>query len=291
VVAERLLAPVDAEVDALVTESPPPADAIGNHSYFEPPGRLPASDAALRDSPAIRLAEDLVTPRTLDHGLDHIQIALNIPPFPHQPGAPHLDGHRPGQARPDSFTMLAGIYLIDESAPDSGNLWVWPGSHLVHERVFREQGPTALLAVSGHAAVLEAPPRYSEPVQVLANRGDLLLAHFLLGHNTGGNTSNQIRRIVYYRLSCPAHASRWAGTLTSAFTEYEPVRRALRTTDLWAPCIPVGARDAGVDGILLAARSGESPSACRRGGRQAHGLTSLSRSARSPVSTLQVAGQ
>jgi hypothetical protein len=226
VVPERLLAPVDAEIDALVAASPPPADAVSSYSYSEPPGRLPASDAALRDSPAIQLAQALVTPRTLDHGLDHIQVALNIPPSAHRPGAPHLDGHRPEQARPDSFTMLAGIYLVDESAPDSGNLWVWPGSHLVHERLFRKQGPTALLATSGHAASLAAPPGYSEPAQVLAGRGDLLLAHFLLGHNIGGNVSSRTRRIVYYRLSCPGHASCWADTFTSAFTEYEPVRRA-----------------------------------------------------------------
>ena len=227
VVPERLLAPVDAEIGALAAESPPPAGAVSNHSYFQPPGRLPASDAALRDSGAIRLAEALVTPRTLDHSLDHKQVALNIPPSPHRPGGPHLDGHRPEQARPDSFTILAGIYLVDESAPDTGNLWVWPGSHLVHERLFREQGPAALLATSGNATSLAAPPRYSEPVQVLANRGDLLLAHFLLGHNIGGNTSHRTRRIVYYRLSCPGHASRWADTFTAAFTEYEPVRRAL----------------------------------------------------------------
>jgi ectoine hydroxylase-related dioxygenase (phytanoyl-CoA dioxygenase family) len=230
VIPDRLLAPVDAEIDTLVAESPPPAAAVSNHSYFQPPGRLPASNAALRDSPAIRLAEALVRPWTLEHGLDHIQVALNIPPSAVRPGAPHIDGHRPEQARPDSFTMLAGIYLLDESAPDSGNLWVWPGSHLVHERVFREQGPAALLATSGHGCFLAAPPQYGEPVQVLANRGDLLLAHFLLGHNTGPNTGNRPRRIVYYRLSCPGHASRWADTFTSAFTEYEPVRCALGAT-------------------------------------------------------------
>jgi hypothetical protein len=111
VVAERLLAPVDAEIDALVAGSPPPAGAISSYSYARPPGRLPAPTAALRESPALRLAETLVSPRTLNHDLHHIQIALSIPP--------------------DSFTMLAGIYLVDESAPDSGNLWVWPGSHLV----------------------------------------------------------------------------------------------------------------------------------------------------------------
>jgi hypothetical protein len=228
VVAERLLASADAEIDALVAESPPPAGTVGFHSYAWHPGRMPACDAALRDSPALRVAEALVSPRTLNHDLHWFQVALNIPPHPRRPGAPHLDGHHPECARPDSFTMLAGIYLADESAPDSGNLWVWPGSHLVHERLFREQGPAVLLATGGHAHSVAVPPRYSEPVQVLAGRGDL--AHFLLGHNIGGNTSDRTRRIVYYRLSCPGHDSRWADTFTSAFAEYEPVRRALETT-------------------------------------------------------------
>ena len=77
--------------------------------------------------------------------------------------------------------------------------------------------------------------RYCEPVQVLASRGDLLLAHFPLGHNFGGNMSDRTRRIVYYRLSCPGHVSRWADTFTAAFTEYEPVRRALNATALTTP--------------------------------------------------------
>jgi Phytanoyl-CoA dioxygenase (PhyH) len=228
VVAERLLAAADAEIDALVAESPPPAGA-GFHSYARPPGQMPACAAALRDSPALGLAGSLVAPRPLNHDLHGFQVALNIPPHPRRPGGPHLDGHRPGYARPDSFTVLAGIYLADESAPDSGNLWVWPGSHLVHERLFRATGPAALLPTGGHTHQLPAPPRYAEPVQVLGRRGDLLLAHFLLGHNTGGNTTSRTRRIVYYRLSCPGHASRWADTFTAAFTEYEPVRRALGT--------------------------------------------------------------
>jgi hypothetical protein len=41
-VPESLLAPADAEIDALVAESPPPAGTVGNHFYFEPPGRLAA---------------------------------------------------------------------------------------------------------------------------------------------------------------------------------------------------------------------------------------------------------
>jgi hypothetical protein len=37
VVPERLLTPVDAEIDALIAESPPSAGTVGNHFYFQPP--------------------------------------------------------------------------------------------------------------------------------------------------------------------------------------------------------------------------------------------------------------
>jgi hypothetical protein len=62
---------------------------------------------------------------------------------------------------------------------------------------------------------------------VLARRGDVLLSHFLLGHASGPNTATTVRRIVNHRLVCDGHEQRWAKTLTDAFTEYEPVRRAL----------------------------------------------------------------
>ena len=103
-----------------------PAPAGPSVRLLLPPAhRLPAADAALRDSGALGLADELVAPHHLDHALDHIQVALNIPPYPHRPGAPHIDGHRPDE-KIGSFTMLAAIFLTDESTPDRGNLWVWP---------------------------------------------------------------------------------------------------------------------------------------------------------------------
>jgi hypothetical protein len=225
VVPEDLLAAVDREIDALVAADPPPAGTIGKHFWFLPPAHLPAADAALRRSGALEIAGELVEPHALDHGLEHIQIALNYPPRAHRPGGPHLDGHRPEQDRPRSFTMLAAIYLVDEQEPQTGNLWVWPGSHLDHQRLFQERGARALLAVSGHSTMLEPPPLLREQVPISARRGDLLLAHFLLGHNTGGNTTGRVRRIAYYRLSCDGHDGRWEGTFLDAFAEYAPVRR------------------------------------------------------------------
>jgi hypothetical protein len=224
-VTEDLLAAADDEIDAVIASDPPPAGTVGPHFYFLSPGRLPAADAALRQSGGLRLAGELVVPHVLEHGLGHIQVALNIPPFPHRPGGPHIDGHRPGQPKPDSFTMLAAVFLVDETEADSGNLWVWPGSHLTHQRLFAERGVGALLPVSGHAGELEPSVAMPEPRPVIARRGDLLLAHFLLGHNIGGNITDRVRRVLYYRLRCGGHDGRWARTFLDAFAEYKPLRR------------------------------------------------------------------
>jgi hypothetical protein len=226
VVPEHLLARADAEIDRFVADEPPPAGTVGHHSYWRAPDDAPATRAALFESAARAVAEELTAPEPLDLILDHVQLALNIPPYPHRPGGPHIDGHRPTQDAPASFTVLAGIFLSDESGPDRGNLWVWPGSHLVHERVFRERGTRALLEHSGHISFLPDTPALASPHPVYGRRGDLLLAHFLLGHNHGGNLCPKTRRMLYYRLGCPGHADRWEATFTDALTEYPPVRRA-----------------------------------------------------------------
>ena len=236
VVDDALLRAADAEVDDLVARSPAPPGAVGPHFHFLPPHRLPAAEAALRDSGALALAEELVAPHRLDHALAHIQVALNIPPHPHRPGAPHIDGHRPDD-EVRSFTMLAAVLLSDESAPDRGNLWVWPGSHRGHQQLFRERGVRVLEAVSGQAVLLDPPAWFGPGEPVLARRGDLLLAHFLLGHNSGGNTTTATRRALYYRLAAEGHADRWADTFLDPLTEY-PSLRAVAPTEAFTPPRP-----------------------------------------------------
>lgn len=223
VVGEDLLAAADAEVDAIVAADPPPDGTVGSHFYFLPPERLPAADAALRASGALELADQLVAPGSVDHAFDHIQVALNIPPYPHRPGIPHIDGHRPDEPI-SSFTMLAAVFLSDESEPERGNLWVWPGSHLGHQQIFTDRGVETLKPVSGHAGLLDPPVFFGPGQPLLANRGDLLLAHYLLGHNIGGNTSGHVRRVLYYRLARGDHRERWADTFTDVLAEYEPLR-------------------------------------------------------------------
>lgn len=227
VVPEELLDALDDEVDGLEQRDPLPDGHTGFRFWFEPPDALPAADRALRESGALALAEELVAPHRLEHALDHIQVALNVPPFAHRPGIPHLDGNTPDLAAPATFTMLAGVFLSDDSEPERGNLWVWPGSHRLHEELFRERGTDSLLAVGGHAGLLEPPVVYGSAQPLLARRGDLLLAHYQLGHNIGGNTSDRTRRIAYYRLGCEGHAERSTEALVDLWHEYAPVRAVL----------------------------------------------------------------
>lgn len=232
IVDERFLSAADAEIDALISAAPPPQGTVGKHFYTPPPEDLPAARAALFDSGAINIAEQLTAPESLSLTLNHIQVALNIPPYSHRPGGPHIDGfvkQHPHQRRPDSFTLLGGIYLGDESTGDAGNLWVWPGSHRLHARLLRERGTQALMATSGHIGLLEDPPVLPEQKPVLAKRGDLLLAHYLLGHNTGGNTSEQTRRILYFRLGTATHRRCWEQALRDPLLEFPAVKRALAT--------------------------------------------------------------
>lgn len=230
VVDGSFLAAADEEIDRVIAATPPPAGTTGKHFSFLPPDQLPAALAALTDSGALAAAEELTAPLPLSLILDHIQIALNIPPYDHRPGGPHIDGHvrlDPEQEVPYSFTLLAGIFLSDETEIDQGSVWVWPASHLVHRDLFHERGADILMTTGGHITMLPDPPRLGMPVPVLGRRGDLLLAHFLLGHNTGGNLTTTTRRMLYYRLACPDHATRWAASFLEPFMEYAPVSRAM----------------------------------------------------------------
>lgn len=225
-VNEAELARLDAEVDALIDRDPPPADKIGFHHYFEHPSDLPVSDRVLREAGVLALAAELVAPLSIDLAFDHIQIATSIYGWDHAPGGGHIDGHGiAGQTEPHTFTMLAGVYLGDETEPGRGNLWVWPGSHRIHEALFRERGVDALLgdeSTGGHACLLDSAPDFGPGRPVLAERGDVLLAHYLLAHNQSGNMWNPVRKIVYYRLAAEGHRARWSRTLTDALLEFAP---------------------------------------------------------------------
>lgn len=231
-VAEPVLAELADEADELIARKPAPLGKVGFHHYFESPPSLPVAERVLRESGVLSLAGELVAPLAIDLAFDHIQVATSICGWDHQPGGGHIDGYGiAGQDQPHTFTLLAGVYLGDESEPGRGNLWVWPGSHFGHERLFRERGVDVLLgseSQGGHACLLSRAPDFGRARPVLARRGDVVLAHYLLAHNQSGNMWNPLRRIVYYRLAAAGHRQRWATTQTDALLEFEPVRTALK---------------------------------------------------------------
>jgi hypothetical protein len=60
-----------------------------------------------------------------------------------------------------------------------------------------------------------------DPVQVTGAAGSVLLAHYLLGHNTGGHRGGAApRHAVYYRLHARGHRDRWREAVTSPLAEF-----------------------------------------------------------------------
>ena len=230
VIDGELLEAIDADIDSVVDEKPPPPGTVGAYRYYKRPERIPAASDSFHRTSIPDLVGQLVAPYRAVLAFEHIQIVLNIPPNPARAPRPHVDGHLAHQDKPDTFSVLAGIFLGDETNIDQGNIWVWPGSHRQHEHVYGRVGVRGLLPYGGQAALLDPPEFYDEPVPILARRGDVLLAHYLLGHATGANTSDHVRRVVYHRIVAEGHEDRWASTLTDAFHEFEPVRGTLDRT-------------------------------------------------------------
>ena len=223
VVPPDVVAAASRAIDELIKHEPPDSGVRGPHNYIADTRATPALTALLAESPAFELAEALTGPETLETPW-HMQVTLNIPPFPHRPGMHHLDG---GQGEPDgrpgTFTMLVGVLMSDQREQDAGNLWAWPGTHLTHAEYFRTHGPDAFLTAGGYPPIL-----LPEPVQVTGEAGDVVLAHYLLGHNIGGNTSPAVRRAVYYRLKRTGHNPRWRELLQDPWLEYDPIRERRR---------------------------------------------------------------
>jgi hypothetical protein len=222
VVPAEVVAGASHAIDELIAHDPPGPQAHGPHNYFAEAARAPALAALLTGSPAFGLAEALIGPGTLEAPWQ-VQVALNIPPFGHRPGMGHIDGSPPEpDGRPGTFTMLAGVLMSDQREPDGGNLWVWPGTHLTHAQYFRAHGPDTFFAAGGYP-----PVRLPEPEQVTGQAGDLVLAHYLLSHNIGGNISQAIRRAVYFRIKRSGHDARWREFLADPWLDYDTVRDRL----------------------------------------------------------------
>jgi hypothetical protein len=223
VIAPDALAAANNEVDRIMTASPPADGQVGQHFYWRTSVESPVLYDLVHDGGIAALGNELVSPYRVGVAFDQTQVALNIPTFSHRPGGPHLDGYADDRPVPATFSLLAALLLTDQTQENGGNLWVWPGTHRGHAAYFREKGADAFNEAKGYP-----PIPWPEPVQILGQAGDVLLAHYLLGHNIGGNyNSGETRRALYWRLRVEGHGDRWRECLQDEFLEYPAVRRAI----------------------------------------------------------------
>lgn len=217
VVPPDVIAAANATIDEQLVKQPPAEGHTGPHFIFEKWEEVPALAALLRDTPAFSIAEELTGDGAMEYPWG-VQTALTYPPYIDDRGMPHIDGGmtRKSEDPPRTFTMLAGFFLTDQSTDDSGNLFVWPGTHRLHAEYFREHGPDAFTPYPD----VKLPER----VQVRGKPGDLLLKHYMLGHNVGNNTADSVRRTVYFRMRRRGHGPTWREFLQDPWYDYTPLR-------------------------------------------------------------------
>ncbi|WP_427894644.1 phytanoyl-CoA dioxygenase family protein [Kribbella sp. GL6] len=153
---------------------------------------------------------------------DQAQVAITIPPWPHRPGGPHVDGLTPclEDGTPGTFTLLAGLWLTSHEEVDRGNLYVWPGTHLGFGAYLAERGADALTRVDDMNPGPYPDIPLGDPVQVTGTAGSVLFAHYLLAHNIGGHFGDVRRETLYYRLRADGHRERWREVVAQPLLEF-----------------------------------------------------------------------
>ena len=173
------------------------------------------------------VAAELVRPNRIEVAFDQVQVALNIPPYDHHPGRPHIDGYAADQVTPGTFTMLAGRPThgpVSTRRQSLGMARHSQRSRCLLSRKVQLRSPTP-------RAIPTCEP--GEPVQIHGQRGDVIFAHYLLGHNIGGNfQSVDTRKALYRRLEVPGHAASWYSSLSDPWHEFPILCRSAMKLDV-----------------------------------------------------------
>ena len=202
-------------------------DAMRARSYCpELQGNAVITDLFHR-SVAREAAESLIGVGRI-RAVERAQIALRFPseqrsspPAPR----PHIDGmHSPSNGVPkgqvNSFTMLVGVFLSRVSSDFAGNFAVWPGSHTLYGAHFQAHGAEALL---------DGMPRVDLPApkQLRVEPGDVVLAHYLLGHGAALNVSPHVRYAIFFRLYHVDHDRMKWESMKNPWMEWEGMRESV----------------------------------------------------------------
>jgi hypothetical protein len=179
-----------------------------NRSYCPDLRATPPIMNLLIESPIHKVLDEVFGLDQIDWDKGQIAIrrAHNYPqPIP---PTPHIDGFSSGlngldEGKIYNHTVTLGVFLTPTTKEFAGNFTVWPGSHYIYERYFREGGPRAMSAPM-------PTPEIGEPLQLKCGVGDVVLAHYQLGHAAAVNTSDFDRIAVFFRVWLRAvESDRW----------------------------------------------------------------------------------
>jgi hypothetical protein len=135
----------------------------------------------------------------------------------------HVDGL--GRGYWGTFSLLIGIPLSDQFEEYSGNLCLHDGSHVLLQPYMREYAAKWNSAESfDEKFALQRSvkkPLLEEPTQVIASRGDVVIALHKVAHLGGPNYSNDIRKMLYFRVSHQRHGELRLDALDDLWIEYE----------------------------------------------------------------------
>ena len=90
--------------------------------------------------------------------------------------------------------MLAVVLLNHLPETHSGNFTVWPKSHAFFENYFRENGIEVLADGMPQVDLPE------DPIQIMGQAGDMVIAHHQIVHTAAPNHAPNIRYAAIFRL-------------------------------------------------------------------------------------------
>lgn len=186
------------ETDRRTNFDPERQTEYDNRSYCPDLRGMPPIMDLLSQSPVLNLLDEIFEVEKI--GWSDGQIAIRrahnfsepLPP------TPHIDGFSTGlngleYGRIYNHTILVGVFLTQVKKDFAGNFTVWPGSHYIYENYFRNRGP-------GATSEPMPTPEVGEPLQLICDVGDVVLAHYQLAHAAAVNTSEDDRIAIYFRV-------------------------------------------------------------------------------------------
>ena len=186
------------EIDLSTNYDPERKTEYDNQSYCPDLRGTPPIMNLISQSPVYNILDEIFEIDNIawDGGQIAIRRAHNYPePVP---PTPHIDGFASGlngldEGKIYNHTVLVGVFLTPVRTEFAGNFTVWPGSHYVYEDYFRERGPGAMREPAPE-------PEIGPPVQLMCDVGDVVLAHYQLGHSAAVNTADHDRIAIYFRV-------------------------------------------------------------------------------------------